>query len=59
MNPNRNKPKSNGKLPTAKNFPPPTKLTPEMKELRDATREAMQALRDEIAKYGKKSDFRH
>lgn len=50
---------SNGALPTAKDFPPPKKLTPEMEELRDATREAMQALRDEIKKYGKKPDFRH
>jgi len=50
---------SNGTLPTAKDFPPPKKLTPEMEELRDATREAMQALRDEIKKYGKKPDFRH
>jgi hypothetical protein len=36
----------NGKLPTAKDFPPPKELTPAMEELRDATREAMQALRD-------------
>ena len=50
---------SNGRLPTAKDFPPPKELTPEMEELRDATREAMQALRDEIKKYGKKPDFRH
>jgi hypothetical protein len=50
---------TNGHLPTAKDFPPPKKLTPEMKELRDATHEAMQALRNEIDKYGKKPDFRH
>ena len=50
---------TNGSLPTAKDFPPPKRLTPELKELRDATREAMQALRDEIKKYGKKPDFRH
>ena len=50
---------SNGHLPTAKDFPSPKKLTPEMKELRDATREALQALRDEIDKHGRKPDFRH
>ncbi|MFN0279645.1 MAG: hypothetical protein ACKVRN_13770 [Pyrinomonadaceae bacterium] len=50
---------SNGTLPTAKDFPPPKKLTPEMKELRDATREAMQALRERIKKHGKPPDFRH
>ena len=50
---------SNGSLPTAKDFPPPKKLTPEMKELRDATREAMQALRERIKKHGKPPDFRH
>ncbi len=49
----------NDKLPTAKDFPPPKELTPEMEEPRDATREAMQALRNEIKKYGKKPDFRH
>jgi GH25 family lysozyme M1 (1,4-beta-N-acetylmuramidase) len=49
----------NGSLPKAKDFPPPERLTPELEELRDATREAMQALRDEIKKYGKKPDFRH
>jgi len=50
---------SNGHLPTAKDFPPPKELTPEMKELREATREAMQALRERIKKYGKPADFRH
>ena len=50
---------SNGALPTAKDFPPPKELTPEQIELRDATREAMRALRGEIKKYGKKPDFRH
>jgi hypothetical protein len=59
MKTNGNKPNSNGKLPTAKDFPPPKKLTPEMIGLRDATREAMQALRDRIEKYGKPTDFRH
>ncbi len=50
---------SNGSIPTAKDFQPPKHLTPELKELREATREAMQALREEIEKYGKKPDFRH
>lgn len=50
---------SNGHLPTAKDFPPPKKLTAEMKELRDATREAMQALSERIEKHGKPADFRH
>ena len=50
---------SNGALPTAKDFPPPKKLTPEMEELRDATREAMKALDERIKKYGKPPDFRH
>lgn len=49
---------SNGRPPTAKDFPPPKKLTPEMEELRDATREAMQALRERIRKHGKPPDFR-
>ncbi len=50
---------SNGKLPTAKDFPAPKKLTAKQKELRDATREAMQALRESIEKHGKPPDFRH
>jgi len=50
---------SNGHMPTAKDFPAPKKLTPEMRELREATREAMEALRSEIEKYGRKPDFRH
>ena len=50
---------SNGTLPTAKDFPPPKVLTPEMEELRDATHEAMQALRQRIKKHGKPPDFRH
>ena len=54
----KTKTSSNGALLTAKDFPPPEKLTKEMEELRDATREAMQALRAEIKKYGKKPDFR-
>ena len=50
---------SNGTLPTAKDFPPPKKLTAAQKELRDATRAAMQALRERIKKYGEPPDFRH
>jgi hypothetical protein len=59
MSAKKTKLNSNGSLPTAKDFPPPKRLTPELEELRDATREAMQALRDEVKKYGKKPDFRH
>jgi hypothetical protein len=50
---------SNGNLPTAKDFPPPKKLTPEQKELLEATREAMKALDERIKKYGPLPDFRH
>lgn len=50
---------SNGKLPTAKDFPPPKELTPEQEELREATLEAMKALDKRIKKYGYPPDFRH
>lgn len=49
----------NGTLPTAKDFPPPKKLTAKQKELRDATLEAMKALDERIKKYGYPPDFRH
>lgn len=55
----KTKASSNGTLPTAKDFPPPKKLTPEQKELRDATREFVKALDERIKKYGEPSDFRH
>ena len=50
---------ANGTLPTAKDFPPPKKLTPAQKRLRDATRAAMKALDERIKKHGYPPDFRH
>ncbi len=48
---------SNGTdLPRAKDFKLPKRLTKDQKELVEAFREAMKALKDEEAKYGKK-DF--
>ncbi|MEJ7849708.1 MAG: hypothetical protein WKF92_16610 [Pyrinomonadaceae bacterium] len=44
------------KLPRAKDFTLPKRLTKDQKELIDAFREAMGALKEEEAKYGKK-DF--
>jgi len=47
---------SNGSdLPRAKDFKLPKRLTKEQKELIEATREAMKALKEEEAKYGKKT----
>jgi hypothetical protein len=49
---------SNGsKLPRAKDFKMPKKLTKEQKESLEAFREAMKALKEEEAKYGKKTYF--
>lgn len=42
-------------LPRAKDFKLPKKLTKEQKESLEAFREAMQALKEEEAKYGKKT----
>jgi hypothetical protein len=39
-------------LPRAKDFPKPKKLTPLQKELKKATREALNALEEEEKKYG-------
>lgn len=50
---------TNGSLPTAKDFPPPKKLTSAQKRLREATREFVKALDKRIKKYGEPSDFRH
>ena len=41
-------------LPRARDFKLPEKLSPELKELMKATREAMEALHLEEEKYGKK-----
>ncbi|MGI8642118.1 MAG: hypothetical protein ACR2MG_19475 [Pyrinomonadaceae bacterium] len=47
---------SNGaNLPRAKDFKLPKHLTKDQKELIEATREAMKALKEEEAKYGKKT----
>lgn len=43
------------KLPRAKDFKMPEKLTKEQEESLEAFREAMKALKDEEAKYGKKT----
>jgi hypothetical protein len=44
-------------LPRARDFKLPKKLSPELKELMKATREAMEALQREEDKYGKKPRF--
>lgn len=41
-------------LPRARDFKLPKVISPELKELMEATREAMEALRLEEEKYGKK-----
>ena len=42
-------------LPRAKDFKLPKRLTKDQKELIEATREAMQAFKEEEIKYGKKT----
>jgi hypothetical protein len=44
-------------LPRARDFKLPEKISPELKELMEATREAMEALRLEEEKYGKTPRF--
>jgi hypothetical protein len=44
-------------LPRARDFKLPKKISPELKEAMEATREAMEALRLEEEKYGKISRF--
>ena len=44
-------------LPRARDFKLPKKISPELRELMDATREAMEALKLEEEKYGKKPGF--
>lgn len=46
---------TNGTLPKAKDFANPKQLTKDEKESLTAFREAMQALKEEEAKYGKKT----
>ena len=51
------------KIPTGKEllamYPPPKKLTPQMKRLKESFADAMDALDREIEKYGYPPDFRH
>ena len=44
-------------LPRARDFKLPKKISPELKEAMEATREAMEALRLEEEKYGKVPHF--
>ena len=44
-------------LPRARDFKLPKEISPELKELMKATREAMEALQLEEEKYGKKPRF--
>lgn len=44
-------------LPRARDFKLPKKIPPELQELMNAKREAMEALRQEEEKYGKKPRF--
>ncbi len=44
-------------LPRARDFKLPKKISPELKELMEATREAMEALRLEEEKHGKAPRF--
>ena len=44
-------------LPRARDFKLPEKISPELMELMEATREAMEALQAEEEKYGKKPGF--
>ncbi|CAN5314583.1 hypothetical protein BH20ACI1_BH20ACI1_04230 [soil metagenome] len=59
INNNKKQPNSNGTsdLPRAKDFKLPKKLTKDQKELLEAFREAMEALKEEEKKYGKKTYF--
>ena len=52
-----------GKIPTAKEllkmYPPPKKLTPQMKRLKESFEKAMDALDRRIKEHGYPPDFRH
>jgi hypothetical protein len=60
---NGNKINLEEKIPTGKEllemYPPPKKLTPEMKRLKESTRKAMEALDRRIKEHGYPPDFRH
>lgn len=49
-----NSERNGSELPRAKDFKLPKRLTKDQKELLEAFREAMKALKEEEAKYGKK-----
>lgn len=55
MEKSKNGNKNGSHLPRAKDFKLPKKLTKKQKELIDAFREAMQALKEEEEKHGKKA----
>lgn len=55
MNKEKNTNRNGSQLPRAKDFKLPKKLTKEQKESLEAFREAMKALKEEEAKYGKKT----
>lgn len=56
-NGNQNGTRDYSHLPRARDFKLPKKLSPELKELMKATREAMEALQHEEEKYGKKPNL--
>ncbi len=56
-NQNGNTSRAYSHLPRARDFKLPKKISPELKELMEATREAMEALRLEEEKYGKAPRF--
>ena len=56
-NENGNGTRNYSHLPRARDFKLPKKISPELKEAMEATREAMEALRLEEEKYGKRSGF--
>lgn len=56
-NGNKNGERDYSHLPRARDFKLPKKISPALKELMDATREAMEALQIEEEKYGKRPRF--
>ena len=56
-NGNQNGTRDYSHLPRARDFKLPKEISPELKELMKATREAMEALQLEEEKYGKKPHF--
>ncbi len=56
-NGNQNGTRDYSHLPRARDFKLPKKLSPELKALMKATREAMEALQHEEEKYGKKPNL--